>query len=263
MGHETRCLTVQSKLRLLLTVAVSALVAGACAKTGETPPVDTTAATTATTETDTVPPLPAISADSMQILTAASNWDNAQDHRYIGPLDCGDGSTCGGKTKVSFRILPHTNAHSIDHRQVLNGARPAAYIARLTNTDVVDYGPWKIDRGATAYLKVGAVVGGQRRIAIYSINPSTGSETLLVTAQDAAICDMKPQTAPNVHPWAPPHCRSAKDKDPLYGNPFAETSVTPKESVAKLASFSLNQVDVDIGLWITCSGGCCEGSRFR
>jgi hypothetical protein len=250
---------------------IGALLAGGC-KGEEQPnsaPVAETAVSRLETRADTAQAFyPEKSFDSTMKLIAHENWDDTPGHTFTGWLDCGDGSTCGsGQERIRFRMRPRNNAHTLDHRKILSGSAEGTFIAEITNTDSVRYGAWKMDPKATVYLWIGPLSTGQRRIALYRIDPATRQSTLVRTAERAVICDIgRVHEFAQIDVYIPWHCDNKRDLQVLYGPPYTPTG-SLKTSVGKLASYSVLSAappaDFDTGVWISCAGGCCEASRFR
>ncbi len=280
MVESMRSWRASSNARLFTAIALGMLLVGACKTKEAGNTIADTAAPAVTggaTATDTTKGFyPEEFPDSTRTLLAKSSWVDT--NRWNGRLDCGDGSACGGQTSVAFRMRAMSNAHDIKHDQVVQGLDPAAYIAELTNLDGVPYGPWNMIAKDVAYLYIGLLKDGTRRIAIVRV-PSTGSATTLVTAQREAKCDVdQPPSGPSVNMKQPWHCKGAPKMTLIYGPPYPlATEVktgTSNAASGMLASSPLGRAGIlsslapppgyaISGLWISCSGGCCEASSFR
>jgi hypothetical protein len=267
MARRARCSTERLELRLVFTVAVAGILGGACRPYSSPSIAERAALTTSEMTGDTAQSFyPEKNAAATAALIAAGNWDDTPGRKWTGPLHCGNGSTCGGKTEVQFRIRPRHNAHTFNHRRILRGDDPEQFIAEITNLDTVSYGPWRVGPNETVHLYVGLRATGDRRITIYRLDPIDGSRDILVTAQRATHCEVSAHSWPRVEVYTPWHCKGKADLRILYGTAYPASETSSANALPRLASNSMMTAAVEpftSGLWISCSGGCCEGSAFQ
>jgi hypothetical protein len=203
--------------------------------------------------------------------------DAAATRRYLRSLDfsqtdsivdesvpCHDAADCTGGS-VRLRIVPERNAYKVTVDEALKSGR-GYIVARIENRSQSVYKSFNLAPNEVAYLWVGEMPSGPRRIGIFHINPENGHATWRATAQRAGYCDApagSTRTVSAVHLKPMPDCVARK---PLYSTQMqsigmqdirlATTSSAILADAVRRARAHLG------GLWFSCSLGCCEGTDF-
>ena len=162
------------------------------------------------------------------------------------------GNTCP-PDGVRLMFIPENNAYNRDWRKAMQKDNEGYVVATVLNVDNMTFSDLGLEPGKLAYAWVGQIgaTTADRGFAVYRIDPSTGlrqatwSETDSVSHCDNAAYRDKP---------------SVKDKHPGSGTC---TPITIAESVfgprAAYAATSRSAFQPELsGLWISCTGGCCE-----
>jgi len=198
-------------------------------------------------------------------------WANGHPGRWTGDLDCHETSDCNGVPFVRFQITAEENARTTPMRDALLGSDPerGGYIvAQLINLDKDhEYRYLGMTAGDTAYLWVGPTKEGRKRFAIYRI-PKTGAPVRLSHARASRWCRIGTQGVTDVH--VPPE-KPCSNPSIIYRSATgakADEALGILGRVLRLASASpvmpssmTRMFHVD-GLWVSCSGGCCEASDW-
>ncbi len=205
---------------------------------------------------------PGQDADSTRAYLASLSFA-VTDSAFEGYITCDEPAKCEGADSVRVSIVAESRAHQAPMRSALDSA--AGYIvARITNLDQRRFGLLGIPANETAYLWVGPMPSGENRIAVFTIDPATGSSALRSVASEAGYCaDTAPnRTIPAVHVNAMAECA----ENSLYDAPartassvmLAATTTSSVTSAAAAMAFAGIR-----GLWFSCSLGCCEGRGFQ
>jgi hypothetical protein len=164
---------------------------------------------------------------------------------------------------VNIRVIPERRAFRapVDHAL---GNGPGHIVARIENLENKPFAPYGLAPNDTAYLWVGALQSGTRRIAIVRVT-AAGQAQLLATAQQAGWCpgSNANRSSSAVHINPNPMCADR----PLYPGAASSASRGLLASAntghgvligAVTAAFSHAR-----GLWFSCSMGCCEARGFE
>jgi hypothetical protein len=180
-------------------------------------------------------------------------------------VPCHDASDCSGGS-VHLRIVPEKNAYKVPVDDALKSGR-GYIVARIENKSQTLYKSLNLAPNEIAYLWVGAMPAGGRRIGIFHITGETGHATWRSTAAQAG--------------WCPPPAGSQRTVSAVHLNPMAGCTSTnnfyssPMKSIGfsdiRLASTSSSILSDAAhkamahrsGLWFSCSLGCCEGTDFE
>jgi hypothetical protein len=172
-------------------------------------------------------------------------------------FECNDKAKCPPNGMVNLKIVPDSRAHNRDWLKILTGKREEGFIvAKIKNMDSRNtLDALQLRPGDSAYLWVGQLRKDdtERGVAFYSINTSSGTTGgPLEIVQTVQHCD---------------------DDDPI-GSP--NSGMTPKvvkgpnHTGAKCWQLSRDggqlmpirrRIFPNTGLWISCSGGCCQVER--
>lgn len=188
---------------------------------------------------------------------------SVQDSIFSGPLECEIPAQCGNSATVNIRIVPERRAF---RARVENSLRDAEghIVARIENLENKPFHPYGLAPRETAYLWVGAMRSGERRMAIYRIDPQSGQARALTVAAQAGWC---PDADENrkisaVHINATPMCTERS----FYTEPARSAaagmlaSASSNEMTAVALARALSHAR---GLWFSCSMGCCEARGFH
>ena len=181
-------------------------------------------------------------------------------------IPCHDAGDCSGGS-VHLRIVPEKNAYKVPVDDALKSGR-GYIVARIENKSQSIYKSLNLAPNETAYLWVGAMPSGPRRIGIFHITGETGHATWRSTASRAGWCappaGSPPRTVSAVHLNAMPECASTKN---FYSSPMKGIGITDirlaTTSASILSDAARKAMAHRSGLWFSCSLGCCEGSDFE
>ena len=179
-------------------------------------------------------------------------------------IPCHDAADCTGPS-VHLRIVPERNAYKVHVDDALKSGR-GYIVARIENKSPSLYKSLNLAPNETAYLWVGAVPSGPRRIAIFNIKADNGHATLRSYAQQAGWCAdpaAANRTISAVHLNAMPQC---VQRNNFYSSPIQGIGLTSirlaSTSSSILADATTKLLAHTSGLWFSCSLGCCEGTSF-
>jgi hypothetical protein len=114
----------------------------------------------------------------------------------------------------------------------------------------------------TTYLWVGPSKAGSKRFGLYRI-PGSGTIERTAHANSSNFCPIGTKETSDIH--APP-MKCEKELEYIYGpksgnsgeqRRFARLASVAREFFAPVASMSHSE-----GLWVSCSGGCCEAAEW-
>lgn len=163
---------------------------------------------------------------------------------------CKSAANCGGQQSVSLRAAPSNYAADVAWNDAL-GTGKGHVVAKIVVLDPVPFDRLNLAKDDVVYLWVGAMQGG-RGAALYRVR--NGKATQVYKFAKLAFCKYTVYQKPAVHRNMPPKCTDT-DAKPL------QAPATAGQAVASLVSRPLvrarNQGFTD-GLWVSCSGGCCE-----
>ena len=189
---------------------------------------------------------------------------SVQDSIFSGPLECETPASCGNSATVNIRIVPERRAFKAPVENALRDAE-GHIVARIENLENKPFHPYGLGPSETAYLWVGAMRSGERRMAIYRIDRESGQATALTVAAQAGWCPDadEDRKIAAVHINENPMCTERS----FYSQParsasagrLADASAGHEMALGALASaFSHAR-----GLWFSCSMGCCEARGFE
>ena len=203
----------------------------------------------------------------------ALEFDEAAVGVFDGNLPCDDAENCDGATEVHFKIIPEKRAHVAPMEVALlrppNQAYRGGYIvAKIRNMDPNHrFGAFNMEKGETAYLWAGPTKLKGNRFAIYRI-PDNQPAVLLAAAAEAKICRRSGYSHSEVHT---PPAEQCLHYDPIYPEPpqpAANPVAFDSEAPVFLASNPIRRPTLlsvmmhTQGLWISCSGGCCQAGGW-
>lgn len=197
------------------------------------------------------------------------SWANGPPGRWRGYLTCHPASDCNSAPRVEFQITAEKDARTTPMVDALGGPRPekGGYIvAQLINLDPThEYRPFGMSAKDTAYLWVGPTKNGSKRFAIYRLRRGE-SPRLLARAGRANFCPVGTRPVTDIHP--PTEC---PDRRRLYGTDsttlgsaaaFGSTSLLRLAAATAGPHLSVTSMSHADGLWVSCSGGCCEAGDW-
>lgn len=199
--------------------------------------------------------------------TYVSNLDfstgNAADYIHDDlPCDADDDVGCtqnGGKKTRRIVGIPERHAQKVDWNAILqpDHADSGYVVLKLTNQGAKSK-RWHLDHGESAYLWVGPDAAGNKVVALYKIDLTSGYATQILTAKVARKCDeyaADPQhpNRRNAHifPNENGHCgisESVNHMRVLYERPHLKYQ---------------ERIPSGAGLWVSCSNGCCEATYLE
>ena len=188
---------------------------------------------------------------------------SVRDSIFSGPLECETPAACGNSATVNIRVVPERRAFKAPMEDALTGNGNGHIVASIENLENKPFAPYGLAPNETAYLWVGALQSGARRIAIYRIDRNTGQSRLLATAANAGFCpgsnDGRKIAA--VHINANPMCTERS----IYSEPGRTASAGALATSADevLAGAVARAFSHARGLWFSCSLGCCEARGFQ
>ena len=163
---------------------------------------------------------------------------------------CKTPANCGGQQSVRLRAAPSNYAADVAWNDAL-GMGKGHVVAKVTVVDPVPFDRLNLTKDDVVYLWVGPLQGG-RGAALYRVR--NGRATPVYKFAKLTFCKYAIQQKPAVHRNKPPKCTDT-DPKPL------QAPAPAGQALASLASRPLrmerNQGFTD-GLWVSCSGGCCE-----
>jgi hypothetical protein len=188
---------------------------------------------------------------------------SVRDSIFSGPLECETPADCGNSATVNIRVVPERRVIKVPIDDALRGNGNGHIVARIENLENKPFAPYGLRPNETAYLWAGALQGGARRIAIFSIDRTTGRATLLATAANAGWCPgtNDGRKIPAVHINANPMCTERQ----IYSEPARSASVArlASNNDVVLATAVSRAFSHARGLWFSCSLGCCEARGFH
>jgi hypothetical protein len=180
-------------------------------------------------------------------------------------LPCHDASDCSGGS-IHLRIVPEKNAYRVPVDQALKAGR-GYIVARIENHSQSIYKSLNLLANETAYLWVGEMPSGPRRIAIFYVDPASGQATWRSTATRAGWCAPPAgmtRTISAVHLNAMPQCSAT---NPLYSAQMQGIGLKNIQLASTSSSILGDALTKSMahrgGLWFSCSLGCCEGSDIE
>jgi len=177
----------------------------------------------------------------------------------ISKFDC---ATCPDG-KILLLIIPETGANNRNWQADVVANNPGDVVAQVINIDTVAFPELSLDTGEVAYAWVGQIGANpnDRGFGVYKLNADgTRAATRWVTPKtQMKFCPHDdPQPAPRIktkHEGTGP-CNYFTALPAAGKNRLGWLGVSPAYGAA---APSVSTAFVGIGgLWITCSGGCCQ-----
>jgi len=180
-------------------------------------------------------------------------------------VPCHDAGDCSGGS-VHLRIVPEKNAYKVPVDAALKSGR-GYIVARIENKSQTLYKSLNLAPNEIAYLWVGAMPAGPRRIGIFHITSDTGHATWRSTASQAGWCASPAgfaRTVSAVHLNPMPECASTNKfySSPMQGIGISDIRLASTSS-SILSDAARKAMAHRSGLWFSCSLGCCEGTGFE
>lgn len=195
--------------------------------------------------------------------------DGAETLKYLGGLDfsiastgdsivvkqypCAVNPTQCPAAGVRLMIIPESSAEQRDWESAMQSNRSGHVVAMVVNVDGMTFPDLGLKSGERAYGWVGQIGPNatDRGFAIYRLDAYGVATNTWFLTKDVSHCDN-------------PDIRSkpaVKTAHPAGGPPCVRIGVAPA-SLGMLASHTTTAVSTGAllagGLWISCSGGCCE-----
>ena len=180
-------------------------------------------------------------------------------------VPCHDAGDCSGGS-VHLRIVPEKNAYKVPVDAALKSGR-GYIVARIENKSQTLYKSFNLAPNEIAYLWVGAMPSGPRRIGIFQIAGDAGHATWRSTASQAGWCSPvagSGRTVSAVHLNPMPECASTNSfySSPMQGIGISDIHLASTSS-SILSDAARKAMAHRSGLWFSCSLGCCEGTDFQ
>jgi len=180
-------------------------------------------------------------------------------------IPCHDAADCSGGS-VRIRIVPEKNAYKVPVGDALKSGR-GYIVAQIENRSQSAYKSLNLAPDETAYLWVGPMPNGTRRIGIFSIDRANGRATWRSTAAQAGWCSAPAglvRSISAVHLKAMPECTRTNN---LYSTPMQGVGISDirlaSTSSSILSEAARRAMAHRAGLWFSCSLGCCEATDFE
>lgn len=183
------------------------------------------------------------------------------DSIFDGWIQCHSASDCTGDS-IHLKIVPEKDAHEVPIEAALHGG-PGYIVARIVNLDNKAYASWQLAAFDTTYLWAGAMPGGGRRLAIFRISPVTGAAVARSQAKKAGWCTKPPgldRSIAAVHLNSMTECNAHTFYTASHGT--SSDARLASNSNELVGGAALRNFAHSLGLWFSCSMGCCEGSGF-
>jgi hypothetical protein len=179
-------------------------------------------------------------------------------------IPCHDAADCAGGS-IHLRIVPELNAYKVPVDEALKSGR-GYIVARIENKSQAVYKSLNLSPNEVAYLWVGEMPSGPRRIGIFHINEDNGHATWRSTASQAGWCPARQglaRTVSAVHLNPMPECVTTNSfySSPMQGIGMSDIYVASTSSSIIADAMRKPMVHTS-GLWFSCSLGCCEGTGF-
>jgi hypothetical protein len=191
------------------------------------------------------------------------------DTSYFAPYAC---TGCSGEVTLEFQPLADT--YNVDWVPAVNAPNRGSVVARVRNVsnETFNDGNFKLEPYNVTHQYAYAWVGHAKRndgtdwlgFGVYTLNESTGvvtGEWSLVAPAKIQVCTTaNPHTKPAIHKMPPPSvaCHYLAQNNPSIITRLASLAI-PKAYAASTRSATAALGGLG-GLWISCSGGCCQVS---
>ncbi len=174
------------------------------------------------------------------------------------PFECGLAANCGGKTSVVLRVTPSDYSSDVDWKDATGNGK-GHVVAKIVVVDPAPYDRMGLQADDVAYLWVGTIQGG-KGAALYRVRG--GKVTMAYKFTDVRYCKSSAYQPPTVHLYMTPKCTNPDPSPPTSSSAAAATaSISTNDNMIMLVSspvFRSSNAFALSGLWVSCSGGCCE-----
>jgi len=159
--------------------------------------------------------------------------------------------TWGNNNSGLVRIVPAVTSNEVSWQSVLTGG-PGHFVAKIYNLGDKPPGPFGLGPLDNGYLWIGEIAPNRRGVAIYMIKNNGVSIRIPLNLNFSGYCGDKPHAVPAV--------KLQKQECAPVGGSAQQTGASngPKLFLASATSSTFAAVQDSRGLWIACSGGCCE-----
>lgn len=186
---------------------------------------------------------------------------SVRDSIFSGPLECEVPADCGNSATVNIRVVPERRAFRAPIDEAMRSA-PGHIVASIENLENKPFAPYKLAPNETAYLWVGALQSGERKMAIVRIDRASGQSQVLAVAASAGWCpgSNEGRKIAAVHINANPMCTERSFYSESARSAAAGLLASAGDEV--LANAVTRAFSHARGLWFSCSLGCCEARGF-
>lgn len=247
---------ITTRARVGATLAAAALALGAACKpagTGSNP---------ADTDTAGVPPVTALQVVPDTGYAGYPTQDDEATRQYLMSIrwasdlpvgDVVDGELLDDNNQPrKVRIIPSDSAVNVDWDKAINGTGNGYFVAKIYNRENAAIASLGIPGSQTGYLWVGKLNQNERGVAIVLVRNNGNAQIAKKLSWDN-FC-------------ATPHSRSKvelTDGQKCDARAAAQASASVPTTVmlasnVRPAAATSSSLLAGLGLWITCSGGCCE-----
>lgn len=242
--------------RAAITLVAAALTVGAACKpagTGSTPSDTDTAVGPPVTVAQVVPDTgyagyPTQNDEATRRYLMSIRW--ASD---LPPGDVVDSALIDNDNQPrNIRIVPSDSAFRVDWDKAISGTGNGYFVAKIYNRENAAIAALGIPANETGYLWVGKLADGEGGVAIVTVK-NNGKARIAKKLTWDNFCEES-------HPRSRVELTEGKKCDP---RPAGKTSAARPAAVMLAsnvgpAASSSSSFLAGLGLWITCSGGCCE-----
>lgn len=233
-------------LKGLAAFTLMILAASACGPAAEPPPPPPP------------PPPPMVGSDKPDNgMAGIPGVDRTATRNYLLSLGWGDNlpdsqvveaQLTWGNNSGTVRIVPAVTANSVSWQSALGGG-PGHFVAKIYNLENKPLGPFGLGPLEDGYLWIGEISTNQRGVAIYTVKNSGVAVRAPVNLTLAGYCQ---------EPHAVPSVKLQEPRCPPIGDAAQQTGASngPRIFLASATSAAVSQGGR--GLWVSCSGGCCE-----
>ena len=242
-------------IRKRVIVTVVGLALGTACKpagTGSTPPDTDTAVGPPDTVAQVVPDTgyagyPGQNDEATRKYLMSVRW--ASD---LPPGDIVDGDLIVDNEQArKIRIVPSDSAFRVDWDKAINGTGNGHYVAKIYNRENAAIGALGIPANETGYLWVGRLAENERGVAIVIVKNNGNARIAKKLTWDNYCADAHSRS--KVELTEGKKCPSRGGSKTSASVPATVMLASNVEPAASASSFIAG-----LGLWITCSGGCCE-----
>jgi hypothetical protein len=175
---------------------------------------------------------------------------------YAEDVDC-EGN-CDGEQTLNLTIEPEASSHLADWREAMSAGSDSGYVvARIRNTTSKRFGPLGLAPGDTIYLWVGPITPTltRHRVAWVKINLSNGATGPYRRSLNSV------RHCTNIGTTPPNEPRAKKVGMGEHTGCDTDKAVDAAQAESSDSSDVARQLILPPGLWLSCSGGCCQASQ--